>query len=206
MADTAGKLKRRTRRKPKPEQDSEELEELADMLCVGLGGEVPSAEQIRRVQSWLAANPSQIEIAGDLANEAIKHVIECETTWLLEREGIKLRQAELRVNLGYEASNHIERMLIDQAVLCWTRLYFLEKNLATATKGSHNRESGFYWDRRVTSAQHRYNQALISLAKVRKLKLPDITAIQAQVAIVNASDGGPVELQAKRLLPTKVGK
>jgi hypothetical protein len=42
-------------------------------------------------------------------------------------------------------------------------------------------------------------QALTSLAKIRKLKLPDITAIQANVAFVNASEG-PVGLQAKRLI------
>ena len=173
----------------------------AEMISVGLNGDAsvdPRAAE--RVRAWMKENPDELRELGELAALARERVVSCATTWVAEQESVKRRMDRMTQELGYESSNILEQMAITQVVLNWVRLYFLEINLSNATRGSHNRESAHYWDRRVTVAQGRYNQALTTLAKLRKLKLPDITAIQAQVAYVNASDG-PVELQAKRLLP-----
>jgi hypothetical protein len=176
------------------------LEELAQLVSIGLDTDKPpTADETAKIRAWLAANPDEFRHVGEMAKYALERVVDTGTTWAVERESVRLRIEELKTSLGYEGSNHIERMMIEQVVLCWARLYFLEQDLANSTKGNHQRETGIYWDRRVTSAQHRYNQALISLAKVRKLKLPDITAIQAQVAYVNAGDG-PLEMRAQKVL------
>lgn len=181
--------------------DSDKLPaEIAEWLeiCASCMGDNVKHEDVLRLRDYLTTHPDAWRDAGDLASEALKRTIECETWSKYQAECVKLGADQLRATLGYEQANSVERLLIDQCVLSWVRLNRLEEKLSNATKDSHNRESGLYWDRRVTSAQHRYNQALISLAKVRKLKLPNITAIQADVAYVNASDS-PVELQARRI-------
>jgi hypothetical protein len=183
------------------------MEELAQVLSVGLDGDSPTSDDEQKVRAVLAAHPDQFRAFGELASQALEKVVTCATTWAVERVRVQERMQKLKTDLGYDSSNIVEQMAITQVTLNWARLYFLENNLSNATNGSHNRESAHYWDRRVTMAQGRYNQALISLAKIRKLKLPDITAIQAQVAYVNAGEnGGSVELQAKRLLPAEAGK
>jgi hypothetical protein len=196
VVDTSGKLKRKERKK------GDDLPaELAEWLatCAPCMGENPSPDDVSHLKTYLLTHPDAWRNAGELSAEALKRTVENESWSAYQRECVMLGLEELRANLGYEQSNHIERLLIDQAVLCWVRLYFLEDCLSRATKGTHNRESGLYWDRRVTSAQHRYTQALVALAKVRKLKLPDITAIQANVAIVNASES-PTHLQTRAML------
>jgi hypothetical protein len=41
--------------------------------------------------------------------------------------------------------------------------------MSNNVKGSHSRESGAYWDRRLTEAQRRYLRAIGLLAKLRSL-------------------------------------
>ncbi len=173
--------------------------ELAEMLYAGLDG-AASPDDVEKVRAWLQANPEEFTIFGELATQAHEKVVTCATTWVVEQERVKTRMHKLKDDLGYSSSNILEQMAITQVVLNWARLYFLENNLSNATSGSHNKELAHYWDRRVTMAQGRYNQALVTLAKLRKLKLPDITAIQANVAYVNAGSDAPVELQAKHLI------
>ena len=177
--------------------------ELRDVLGVGLNSDVAvDPKDAERVRAWIAANPDELRELGELALLAKERVVTCATTWVAEQESVKRRMAKMTQDLGYETSNILEQMAITQVVLNWVRLYFLETKLSNATKGSHNREAAHYWDRRVTAAQGRYNQALTTLAKLRKLKLPDITAIQANVAYINAPDS-PTELRAKQLLPAR---
>ena len=177
------------------------MEDLAQILSVGVSSEKPATpDEAAMVRAFLAANPDEFREVGELANHALKTVVESATSWTVEQVRARERMEKLKHDLGYDSSNIVEQMAITQVVLNWARLYFLEVNLSSATKGSHNKDSAHYWDRRVTMAQGRYHNALISLAKIRKLKLPDITAIQAQVAYVNAGGDGSVELQAKKLL------
>ena len=85
--------------------------------------------------------------------------------------------------MGYDASPPLERLLIEQIVVCHLNLYVLEINSAGKLCASHTTEAGLYWDRRLTSAQRRFTRAVTALAKVRKLKLPSV-----QVDI--AAEGG----------------
>lgn len=174
------------------------LEELAQLISIGLNGE-PTSDQAEKVRAWLAANPDELKRGEWLSKEAERKVVESATTWQMERERVIAQMEDIKTGLGYESSNLIERLAIDQVALSWARLYFLENNLSILTRQSHSRDSAQYWDRRITSAQNRYHQALIALAKIRKLKLPDITAIQAQNAYVSVGDGA-LDVQARKLI------
>jgi hypothetical protein len=198
-------VKKSTALSKQQKADLANREEFAQVVMAGIDGEATS-DDVARVRALLANYPDEFREFGELASQALDKVVMCATTWVVEQQRAKERMQKLKDDLGYASSNIVEQMAITQVVLNWARLYFLENNLSTATKGSHNKESAHYWDRRVTMAQGRYNQALISLAKIRKLKLPDITAIQAQVAYVSAGEGAPVEMRAKHLLPSEAAK
>ena len=107
-----------------------------------------------------------------------KHVIDQYT----DNEAVKLvMQADARriaKELGGDTAPAFERPLIDHIVTCWVRLQLVERDMSGAVKGSHSRESGAYWDRRLTEAQRRYLRAVNLLAKVRHVA----PAVQVNVA------------------------
>lgn len=79
---------------------------------------------------------------------------------------------------GRDTAPPFERPLIDHIVTCWVRLQLVERDMSNTVKGSHSRESGAYWDRRLTEAQRRYLRAVNLLAKVRHIG----PAVQVNVA------------------------
>ena len=88
---------------------------------------------------------------------------------------------ELRNELGYLESFSLEKILIEQILVCWVNLYVLEINSATKLYESHSTETGLYWDKRLTGAQRRFRRASESLARVRKLSR-NTPALQFNIA------------------------
>ena len=77
---------------------------------------------------------------------------------------------QVKQQLGYDASNALEKAMIDHVLVCWLRLAETEmkyealqaENNVTITRQEH-------WEKRLAMAQHRYLKAVESLAKVRRL-------------------------------------
>lgn len=75
----------------------------------------------------------------------------------------------MRQEYGYQDAPPLERMVIEQIVICWLRLNDLEIVCASKHYESHTTESGLYWDRRLSTAQRRFTRAVESLEKIRTL-------------------------------------
>ena len=73
-----------------------------------------------------------------------------------------------------DAAPPLEKLLIEQILVCYLNLYALEINSAGKLCASHTTEMGLYWDRRLTGAQRRFTRACEALAKVRRMKLPAV--------------------------------
>ena len=80
--------------------------------------------------------------------------------------------------LGRDTAPPFEQPLIDHIVVCWVRLQLVELDMSNATSGAHSRETGAYWDQRLSEAQRRYLRAVNLLAKVRHTA----PAVQVNVA------------------------
>jgi hypothetical protein len=80
--------------------------------------------------------------------------------------------------LGRDSAPPFERPLIDHIVTCWVRLQLVERDHVSNTAGAHSRDSGTYWDRRLSEAQRRYLRAVNLLAKLRHMG----PAVQVNVA------------------------
>lgn len=87
--------------------------------------------------------------------------------------------------LGRDTAPPFERPLIDHIVTCWVRLQLVERDQAINTAGAHNRDSGLYWDRRLTEAQRRYLRAVNLLAKLRHLGPAVQVNMAAQMIVQN---------------------
>ncbi len=130
----------------------------------------PAKEDVEALRRCFDEDPGFWRGAGDMARRALDHILRTyysQSTYL--QESINRRMAEMREELGYKESSPLERLLIEQILVCWVNLYILELNSASKLRESHSTEAGLYWDRRLTGAQTRFRRASESLARVRKL-------------------------------------
>lgn len=135
-------------------------------------GKKPKREDIEALQAALVQYP---EAAARLGNLSL-HV----QVTILRRmfgelnHGLELAVAEhcsqLKLQLGYDSSNPIERAMIDHVVVCWLRQAetemryesLMNESSVTLTRQEH-------WEKRLAMTQQRYLRAVESLAKVRRL-------------------------------------
>jgi len=128
----------------------------------------PKPEHLALIRKRLDDDSALVEL-NEVGQRAIARVIDTYTDSRLLRE-LYTRQIDAkREELGYGSAGVIERMLIDQLVLCHLRLNMIEMYHAEKVKQSHSLETGMYRDKMLTSYQRRFERACLSLAKVRKL-------------------------------------
>ncbi|QMU31369.1 hypothetical protein [Adhaeribacter radiodurans] len=87
------------------------------------------------------------------------------------KEVLRVKSEQLREELGYSAANPLEKLAIEQIVLCWLYCYEIEVQHATYLSKSHNKDSGIYWEKRLAYASRRYERALEMLSRMRKMNL-----------------------------------
>jgi hypothetical protein len=87
----------------------------------------------------------------------------------------------MRIDLGFDDAPEIERLLIDRIVLTWLHLQHVEyrRSAQWSTGDSSHARLSFY-DRATERAQADHVRAITALARLRKLRLPNV----AQVNIV----------------------
>jgi len=132
--------------------------------------EKPKAADVAELRRLLRENPRMWKWAGDAARRATDHVIKTyggNSVFAIEsrQQGVEVMRREH----GYAEASPLERMLIEQIVICWFRLNDLELLCASKHYESHTTETGLYWDRRLSTAQRRFTRAVESLEKIRTL-------------------------------------
>lgn len=156
------------------------------------GAPVDLEELVRRINS---KNPSRADL--DALRQALdaqdgtgpgltvldgtamlSHVLDKYTNDAAPKLVMQADARRMAKTLGRDTAPPFERPLIDHIVLCWVRLQLVERDMSNNTAGAHSRESGAYWDRRLSEAQRRYLRAMNLLAKLRHLG----PAVQVNVA------------------------
>jgi len=88
----------------------------------------------------------------------------------------------LMQGMNYEDSSVLEKMLIDNVIITWLRLQWMEYQLLGFMEQQEVRMSVIeYWEKRLSVAQSRHLRACETLARVRKL-LSARPALQVNIA------------------------
>lgn len=164
--------------KPKNNSDFEELQALIKRT----DKENPKPEDLKAMRKLLDTNSAMVRL-NEASEQAFNRVIEMSSKSALMRELMERQIKEKRQGFGYDSASIFEKMLIDQVVLCHLRLNNTEMTYTARLEagGSHTHSSGLYWDKRLSSAQHRFTRACEALAKVKKLLADtDLKEQQAQ--------------------------
>ena len=149
--------------------DFEEYQRVRDLI-EKTHKENPTAKDRAALRHALEESPKLWRWAGDVARVALDQVVmEHHEGSVYMIESLQRGLTVMRQELGYETAPLLERLLIEQILICWLRLNLLEAWHLKKTTESHTSEIGLYWDRRLSNAQRRLTRATESLAKVRKL-------------------------------------
>ena len=130
--------------------------------------ENPKPEDLAEMQRYLDDN-SALVVANSISRKALERAVEICSTSALVRELYNRQIKEKQNELGIKTASPIEKILIEQVVICWLRLNHFEMIYSNKTAESHTFTSGIYWDKKLSSAQRRLLKACESLAKVKKL-------------------------------------
>jgi hypothetical protein len=156
--------------------------------------ESPKPEDMAALRKLLDEHPAIWQAAGRMAQRAVTMLIgEYFSASGLMRESVAREIEELRAGLNCEDAPPLEKLLIEQVIVCRLNLYTLEQNTAVKLTASHTTEAGLYWERRLAGAHRRFTRAVEAVAKVRKLSAEaqraQRTATAANVRTLRALTG-----------------
>ncbi len=155
--------------------------------------EKPAAEDRAEFARLLADNPAVWRAAGDVMEHTAQALIDdLSGKSHLVRTSLETGWARLAVDLARPGDGELERLLVQQVVLCWLKLAYTEhQHRHYLTNGGATITQCDFWERRLSAAQHRYLRATEALARVRRLQLPavQVNIAEQQVNQVNATRG-----------------
>jgi hypothetical protein len=152
--------------KKKDEQEAERTK-LAELYAEAMCKDNPSTETREWFLSMLGSNPEEWRKWGSLMTDAIDKALERFWLGYVTKESVKHGAELLKVELGYDEASPIERLLIEQTVLCHVRLGMVEHVYSRHFNGTTRLDVLAHWEMRLTLCQKRYMKAITTLQKVR---------------------------------------
>jgi hypothetical protein len=160
-------------------------------LVKNIDQEDPTPTDIRALRDMLAQHPELWRIAGDLACAAARNLVRKLDASPVITESLKRGWTAMRDDLGHQLAPPLERLLIEQVVLCWLHLHLVDLEYTHAMRQPATLTAADHWERRLSAAQRRYLRACGALARIRKLARTT-PALQVNIA---APGGQQVNLQ-----------
>mgnify|MGYP007086306384 FL=1 len=143
--------------------------------------EKQTAEDRAEFSRLLTEHPAAWRAAGDVMEHTAQALIDdLGGKSHLVQTSLQTGWTRLTVDLARPGDGELERLLVQQVVLCWLKLAYTEyQHRHYLTTGTTTITQADFWERRLSAAQHRYLRATETLARVRRLQLP---AVQVNIA------------------------
>lgn len=145
--------------------------------------EKPAKKDMQALREILKKYPNIWTITGDLAKNAESHFIREMQATAVMKESTKVGFEQMRQSLAHPQDSPLEELVIQNVVLAWIRLAYVEYSYTAVTNKGGSYESLNYWEKRLNAAQRRFLRASESLARIRKLNVPvmQVNIAQQQV-------------------------
>lgn len=131
--------------------------------------EDPDPADVRALRQTLSQHPELWCLAGDLARAAALNIVNKLEASHPISQSLKQGWGAMKDELGYQTASPLERLLIEQIVLCWFHLNIVEIEYTNVMAQPIPVSSAEHWERRLSAAQRRYIRACDALARIRKL-------------------------------------
>jgi hypothetical protein len=147
--------------------------------------QAPDPADLHALRAMLEQHPGLWRVAGDLARTAALSIVGKMRAYPLVAESLKRGWDVMKDELGYQLASPLERLLVEQVVLCWLHLHVIELEYTNLIGAASPSADADLWERRLSAAQARYLRACETLARIRKLAR-STPALQVNIA----ADGG----------------
>jgi hypothetical protein len=146
-------------------------------------GKKPSSADLAEYRALLRARPGMADAVGDVVNFAVTRLAQAMGNRLIS-EGVVAVFERKRAELTLPTDGAVKQALAEAAAVAWLRLYCVDLQYSQMwEEGGVSPEKGYFWERRLSSAQGQFLRACETLARVRRLLRP---VVQVNVA----EDGG----------------
>ncbi len=85
------------------------------------------------------------------------------------RAAVEASVAAIRQDFGYDGASIVEKLLIDDVLVSWLRVQWLENRLIMLAGSEASAPLVEFLERRLSISQRRYHGACQTLAKIREL-------------------------------------
>jgi hypothetical protein len=161
--------------------ESKVVRELVDLVDRAYK-EKPDPKDLRELQRKLEEVPDLWRVVFDMTVVIRNNLIDQAVSPKAARSAIKKNVEVLMEDLGHTTASTLEKLLIENIIITWLRLQWVEYQLVGFMGEGQVRMSVVeYWEKRLSLAQRRHLRACETLAKVRKL-LSGKPAIQVNIA------------------------
>lgn len=92
----------------------------------------------------------------------------------LVRNGCRAEMAQIKADLGYDGAPALERLLVDEIVLCWLRMGEAEVMYSQIMSSTHKADKAEYAEKRLSACLKRYTHICESMARMRRDIIPAV--------------------------------
>jgi hypothetical protein len=138
-------------------------------LVKNIDQENPTPADLRALRAMLDRHPQLWRVAGDLAYASVLNILAKLDAGPLVTESLKHSWVAMKDELGYQSAPPLERLLMEQVVLCWLHLHIIQLEYTDVMNESIPAASAGHWEKRLSAAQRRFLRASQTLARIRKL-------------------------------------
>jgi hypothetical protein len=138
-------------------------------LVDGIDSDDPSPADVQALRVMLHDHPGLWRVCGDLAQIAAATLIKQLKALPHVAESLKCGWTAMKDDLGYSVAPPLERLLIEEVVLCSMHMNLVAAGYSVIMGESISQSSVDHWERRLSAAQSRFVRAIESLARIRKL-------------------------------------
>lgn len=154
------------------ERFPDEVLELQSLLKKANRENPTTADRVELAR-FLERHPNVWRYVGDLMDQATLNLIHTMPGSAVTQETLTAAVAHLPNELTLPGDGVLESMLIQNIVLCWLRLAYVEYLYTSVTLQEGQTTARIeHWEGRLNAAQRRYLRAIESLSRVRKLSIP----------------------------------
>jgi hypothetical protein len=134
--------------------------------------ENPDPKDLQEIRRFLIDFPEFCKAVYSLSDNLQETLI----SKMFDQDIIKVAIEEQTVNMrrefGYYEAPIMEQLMIENIILSWLRMYWLEYQITLRMGGQISMSVIEFWERRLSMSQRRYLAACESLAKIRKMAIP----------------------------------
>lgn len=156
------------------ELDPQKADEFMEVIQRAYNAKKPAKEDLQTIRKFLIEYPEFCPVVFSMTEATRGRIIKNFVGDEVARTAIQEHVVYIRDEMGYHEAPIMEKMLIDNIVTAWLRVQWLDFLVANRMGGEFNIRPMEFWQKSLAMAQRNYLAASEALAKIRKMKLPNI--------------------------------